>query len=158
MKSIVIFILFSFWPALSHSQSNSFLQSLEEKFAAQQILSDTIIYYIETIITDKSNNDSLRVAAVHLLYRIKCDRCISFLLHHINDRFSYGNGNSELDQANYTACWTDLLKIADIPSHRWKLFSQCLYSLQTLDRDDMFMNLILTILLKITSKEVLSNA
>ncbi len=153
--STLFFFVFLATSLVSKGQSSTFLSYAKQRFYDQSALPDPILDSIFFIIENKSNSDSLRVDAVHFLYEIKCDSCITFLLDHVNDRFIYGNGNSELDQVNYTACWTDLLKLSRDDKYRWKVFSAYLYSIQNKERDEVYSQFLIPILLNVTSKEAI---
>lgn len=156
MKLIgLLFFFLIFSPFSSKGQSANFLLSAKQRFHNQHSLPDAIIDTIIIIAKNKSNNDSLRVGAVHLLYEIKCDSCIVFLINNVSERFNYGEGISDLDQSNYSACWTDLLKLSQNSQQQWKLFLYYLYCIKTIERDDRFNRALLPVLFNITSKDAL---
>jgi hypothetical protein len=86
------------------------------------VVSDSIITKLITIADDSLTIDSVKVEIVRFFGRACCNKCITYLFVHMNDRFNYGEGVSDTDQMNYTAAWSTLLKIASDKHYRWYLF------------------------------------
>jgi hypothetical protein len=157
MKFWQIIIYLFLLPLSLKAQGEEWPFSIQKKLSSEEILSDSLKYKLIEIISDKSNNDSLRVDAVRLLARLKCDTCISFLIEHINDRFNYGTGDSETDQATEIACWSALLTVGKDYNFRWHLFQLCITALHMSERDDLSLELLLGVLNQVISREELKN-
>jgi len=157
MRCLIIFAFFLFLKEDSKGQGFNYLQIVEKELKGQKNSKDSLNYFLIDIIENKSNNDSLRVSAVHVLASLRSDTGIIFLLSHLTYTFNYGDGISDLDQENYLACWSALMNTSGGYDYRWRLFSNCIYILQTINQDKVSIKYLLSIMLKSTSKESLKS-
>jgi hypothetical protein len=143
-------------------QSDAFLKSIRHKVNYNIGVKDEEIFNLMDIVKLKTDKDSARVEAVYLLDKINCDTCIMFLINHVNEPFSYGEGISDLDQMNSMACWHVLISrhsrwSSNSPNdiaERWRLFSLCLKSLHESVRDETFLIFLVDVFTGATSKDM----
>lgn len=117
----------------------------------KKIADSTVILLIQTK-EDAQTNDSIKVEIVYFLAQLACDTCLAYLVEHVDDRFDYGSGGSDVDQFNFTACWGLLLQLSEQENAKWRTLSAILFSLKIKPRDDNFYGFIIPVALRITSK------
>lgn len=120
------------------SQQREILKLAQSQLEEGQNVSDSIINDLIKIANDTLSSDSLKVEIVYLFGALCCDTCLAYLIEHVNDRFSYGNGVSEKDQYNATACYSVLVDISYENNRRWKLLQPIFNSLQQNERKEIF--------------------
>lgn len=121
----------------------------------QKTVIDSVVLSLIQIKEDSLTNDSVKVEIVYFLAELACDTCLLYLIEHMNDRFNYGLGTSDIDQFNYLACWGMLAKLSKQDNTKWKVLAAIFYSLKMQPRDDMFYEFLLPVVLSITSKEAM---
>ncbi|MBK6994416.1 MAG: hypothetical protein IPH31_05655 [Lewinellaceae bacterium] len=122
MRCLIILAFFLFLNEDSKGQGFDYFPIIKKELKGQKISSDSLNEFLIDIIQNKSNNDSLRVSAVHVLASLKSDTGIIFLLSHLTYAFNYGDGMSDVDQANYLSSWSALMNITGDYEFRWRLF------------------------------------
>ena len=89
---------------------------------------------------------------MHFLAQLACDSCLLYLIDHLNDRFNYGSGSADIDQYNYMACWSLITSLGKRELTKWKVFAAVFRSLQTKPRDDSYFDIIVSVLISVTTK------
>ena len=101
-------------------------------------VSDSIIVELIKITNDTLSSDSLKVEIVYLFGKLCCDTCLAYLIEHVNDRFDYGRGISDIDQDNATACYSILVDISYDKKQKWKLLQFVFNSLRHKEQKETF--------------------
>ena len=94
---------------------------------------------------DSLIEDSVKVEIIYFLANAACDTCLLYLLNHINDRFNYGSGSSDIDQFNYTACWLLLARVAERENTKWRVLSAIFRSFETKTWDDFSLSILTSV-------------
>jgi len=125
---------------LEMSIQRAVLTNAEKEFEFGRVVADSAIVKLISIVDDPLTDDSVKVEVIYFFGRYCCDKCITYLIEHIEDPFNYGDGQSDIDQANYMANWSILMGIADGKGDRRHLLP---LSLDVLKRHEVSKNYIL---------------
>ncbi len=137
-RFVLIFLLIPVFLQTSSAQERLVIKNAQIGLAEHASSSDSIIQSLIRIADDSLTIDSIKVEIVHFLGKTACDLCITYLIEHINDQFDYGDGISEIDQANLNACWVALGSIAHNKVKKWKLLTPIFNALRYKQQKDQF--------------------
>lgn len=131
------------------------LGNAEKEFEFGGVVTDQTITRLIKIAEDSLTNDSVKVEIIRFFGRASCNKCITYLFVHMNDRFYYGDGNSDIDQANFIAAWSTLLNIARNKHNRWNLFPFIFNELKREPKDEDYFSALYPILIFNTDKNTI---
>lgn len=120
-------------------------------------IADSTVTALIQIKEDRLTKDSVKVEIVHFLADLACDTCLLYLIEHMDDRFNYGSGGSDVDQFNYIACLGLLAQLAEQDNTKWKILASIFQSLKLKNREDAFFSNVRIIALTVTSKTIIKS-
>ena len=156
-KVLIICIFYSFSDGAAAQVGRIALANAAALMQQEQKAVDSTVNALIRIKEDSLTTDSVKVEIVHFLAKLACDTCLLYLIDHMNDRFNYGSGSADIDQYNWTACWSLLTSLGNREPTRWKVFAAVFRSLQTKPRDDSYFDFIVSVLVSVTPEAALKS-
>lgn len=156
-KVFIVCLLYAFSDGAAAQSGRLALANAAALIQQEQKAVDSTVHALIRIKEDRLTTDSVKVEIVHFLAKLACDSCLLYLIDHMNDRFNYGSGSADIDQYNWTACWSLLTSLGNREPTKWKVLAAVFRSLQTKPRDDSYFDFIVSVLVSVTPKTVVKS-